>query len=112
MKCCGADLNHNLWLNLVIAALMGFSESIWTNTIGVAFIYDVWGGSNTKVGLATALTGVAAMLTAFLELLGSACCCCCCCILETFTSTTFVLRWRPDRNRCSQLRLLVAAIYR
>ena len=65
MKCCGADLNHNLWLNLVIAALMGFSESIWTNTIGVAFIYDVWGGSNTKVGLATALTGVAAMLTAF-----------------------------------------------
>ncbi|KAH8060982.1 major facilitator superfamily-like protein [Aureococcus anophagefferens] len=48
MKCCGADLNHNLWLNLVIAALMGFSESIWTNTIGVAFIYDVWGGSNTK----------------------------------------------------------------
>ena len=60
----GEELNHNLWLNLVVAALMGFAESIWTNTIGVAFLYDVFGKSNTKVGVATALTGLAAMATA------------------------------------------------
>jgi len=64
MRCCGTEVNHNLWLNLVIAALMGFAESIWTNTIGVAFLYDVFGQSNTKVGVATALTGLAAMATA------------------------------------------------
>ena len=64
VRVCGLTMNHNCLLNLVIAALMGFSESIWTGTIGVAFVYDVWGQSNTKVGLATALTGFFSMATA------------------------------------------------
>jgi MFS family permease len=56
-------LTHNVVLNLVIAACCGFADSIWTGTIGVAFLYDVY-HTNKQVGIATALTGLAALASA------------------------------------------------
>ena len=56
-------LTHNVVLNLVIAACCGFADSIWTGTIGVAFLYDVY-HTNKQVGIATALTGIAAFASA------------------------------------------------
>ena len=45
--------------------ILGLSESIWSGTIGVAFIYDVFGGSNTRVGIAEALQGLTSLASAF-----------------------------------------------
>ena len=56
-------LSHNVVLNLIIAACCGLADSIWTGTIGVAFISDVW-HTNKRVGIATALTGLAALASA------------------------------------------------
>mmetsp|Transcript_27909 Transcript_27909/g.93928 ORF Transcript_27909/g.93928 Transcript_27909/m.93928 type:complete len:547 (-) Transcript_27909:60-1700(-) len=65
-RLCGVlgRTNHNVLLNLVVAALTGLADSIWGGTIGVAFIYDVFGESNTKVGLAAACEGLTTLLSA------------------------------------------------
>mmetsp|Transcript_11830 Transcript_11830/g.35243 ORF Transcript_11830/g.35243 Transcript_11830/m.35243 type:complete len:482 (-) Transcript_11830:26-1471(-) len=64
MKILGEELGHNVVLNLITAMLMGFSESIWTGTIGVTYVYDVW-KTNTKVGIQTTMQGLASIIVAF-----------------------------------------------
>jgi hypothetical protein len=43
------DLNRNFVLNVILAALQGFADSLAGGTVGVAFIYSAFGDSNTKV---------------------------------------------------------------
>jgi MFS family permease len=43
--------------------MQGLADNIWTGTVLVAYLYDI-SGSNTKVGLITALQGASQLLTA------------------------------------------------
>jgi MFS family permease len=61
---CLYKLNRNFTLNLLLAGFSGLAESIYSGTMGVAFMYEVFGGSNTKVGIAEALSGLTSLLLA------------------------------------------------
>ena len=52
-------MNRNVFLNLLLSAVSGTADSVWTGTILVSFLAELTGGSNTKVGLVTALQGAA-----------------------------------------------------
>ena len=51
-------------LNLVLAAITGVANSVWTGAILVAFLAELTDNSNTKVGLITALQGLTQLVTA------------------------------------------------
>ncbi|KAK3233521.1 hypothetical protein CYMTET_56184 [Cymbomonas tetramitiformis] len=57
-------MNRNVLLNLLLAALTGMADSIWSGTLLVAFLSEVTNRSNTKVGLVTALQGATQLVTA------------------------------------------------
>jgi len=57
-------MNRNVGLNLALAGVGGTADSIWSGTMLVAFLSTLTNGSNTKVGLITALQGATTLVTA------------------------------------------------
>ena len=62
MRCILAFVTIGLIANEGVA---GFADSIWTGTILVSYLFELFGKSNTKVGVITALQGAAQLVTAF-----------------------------------------------
>ena len=58
-------MNRNVVINIVLSGVTGSSESIWQQTLFVAWLDELTSGSNTKVGLCAAAQGLASMLSAF-----------------------------------------------
>jgi len=56
--------NRNVILNLLTASIGGIGDSIWSQTIFVYFLKQLT-GTNTKVGIITAIQGGSQLLTAF-----------------------------------------------
>ena len=57
-------MNRNVLLNLLASSIGGVGDSIWSQTILVYFLKQLT-GSNTKVGITTAIQGGSQLLTAF-----------------------------------------------
>jgi len=57
-------LNQNVFLNLILCALYGISDSIWGGTVFVAYLKSLAGGRNQPVGNIEAVNGLASMLFA------------------------------------------------
>lgn len=57
-------MNRNVALNLVLAVTSGLADNMWGGTVLVAYLYQISGGSNTRVGLTTAVQGLTSMATA------------------------------------------------
>lgn len=60
----GRNLNHNVWLCLLMWALYSLADSIWNGTVFVSFLYIMADDSNADVGYIEAMQGAAMLLTA------------------------------------------------
>ena len=61
---CGRRMNHNVFLNLVLAALYGVSDNLWGGTVFCAYLKRVGGQSNEWVGNLEAVSGLASLFSA------------------------------------------------
>jgi len=57
-------VNHNVFLNLLLAVLYGISNSLWSGTAYVAYLKRMGHGSNGPVGDIEAVSGLASLLCA------------------------------------------------
>jgi len=57
-------VNHNVFLNLLLAVLYGISNSLWSGTAYVAYLKKIGHGSNGPVGDIEAVSGLASLLCA------------------------------------------------
>ncbi len=59
-----APTSRNVYLMILLCAGWGLSDSIWTGTLIVAWIFLLSDGSNSAVGYIEAVSGIAALVTA------------------------------------------------
>jgi len=67
IKCCGKrkfHMNHNVFLNLILAFMNGVSDSLWGGTVFAAYLKRLGGGRNGPVGTIEAVNGLAILLSA------------------------------------------------
>jgi MFS family permease len=57
-------VNHNVFLNLVVAVLYGISSSLWNGTAYAAYLKKLGDGKNGPLGDIEAVSGLASLLTA------------------------------------------------
>lgn len=57
-------INHNVYWTYWLLMLWGLSDSIWSNTLIVNFVYRLTNNSNQKVGYMEGVQGVASLLSA------------------------------------------------
>ena len=57
-------LNHNVFLALLLSALYGCADAIWSGTVFAAYLKLINNNSNTAVGYVEAASGVAGLLSA------------------------------------------------
>ena len=57
-------MNHNVFLNLVLAVLYGISNSLWNGTAYAAYLKKLGGDSNEPLGNIEAASGAASLVTA------------------------------------------------
>ena len=61
---CGRVFNHNVFLNLIIAALYGVATSLWKDTAYVAYLKMICGGRNEPLGFIQGVSGLAGLVAA------------------------------------------------
>ena len=61
---CGRRINHNVFLNLLLAALYGISDNVWGGTVFCAYLKRLGGQSNEWVGNLEAVSGLASLFSA------------------------------------------------
>lgn len=69
--CCSTDvtkrkivMNHNVFLNLLLAVLYGISGSLWNGTAYAAYLKKIGGDKNGPLGDIEAVSGLATLVTA------------------------------------------------
>jgi MFS family permease len=64
LPCCSVRVNHNVFLNLVLAALYGLSGSLWNGTAYAAYLKKLGHDRNGPLGDIEAVSGLATLFTA------------------------------------------------
>ena len=59
-----AALNHNVRLTLFQSAVGGLADSLWSGTVLAAYLYEIDGDRNARVGYVEAASGLATLVTA------------------------------------------------
>ena len=59
-----AALNPNVRLTLFLSAVGGLADSLWSGTVLAAYLYEIDGDRNARVGYVEAASGLATLVTA------------------------------------------------
>ena len=60
----GPPMNRNVLLTIVLAALSGLADSLWSNTVLSAYLFLLCKDRNAPVGQAEAVSGLSTLFTA------------------------------------------------